>query len=148
MSTSFSNTVLKGLTMLVIDDEPDNVGVVVRLLTLMGAEVLSAENGKEGLEKARANLPGVIFADLSMPVMSGWQMLHEARQDAALQNIPVIALTAHAMSGDRERVLNAGFAGYISKPIDVPVFIPTLITLLQSFPQLAGHFSNTVKEVH
>src|SRR5262245_13223240 len=101
---------LTGLTFLVVDDEPDNVGVVLRLLNLMGAGVVTAENGQEGLEKAHLHHPHVIFADLSMPVMTGWQMLYEVKHDADLEKIPVIALTAHAMSGDRERVLSAGFA--------------------------------------
>ena len=148
MSNPFSNSPLKGLTFLVVDDEPDNVGVVVRLLNLMGAQAETAENGKEGLEKARTHVPNVMFVDLSMSVMTGWQMLHEAKQDPALQNIPIIALTAHAMSGDRERVLNAGFAGYIAKPIDVPVFIPHVLNMLRGFPQLNNHFSKAVTEAH
>jgi len=148
MSNPFPNSPLKGLIVLVVDDEPDNVGVIVRLLNLMGAQAESAENGKEGLEKARAHIPNVMFVDLSMPVMTGWQMVYEARQDPVLQNIPIIALTAHAMSGDRERVLNAGFAGYIAKPIDVPVFIPHVLNMLRGFPQLDNHFSKAVKEAH
>ncbi len=127
-------TALAGLTFLVVDDEPDNVGVVVKLLSLMGAEVESAEDGAQGLEIARTLMPDVIMADLSMPVMSGWQMIYEARNDPAIQHIPIIALTAHAMSGDRERVLQAGFADYIAKPIDVPVFIPQLVGIVNKLP--------------
>jgi len=81
-----------------------------------------------------------------MPVMSGWEMLYEMRHDPALKNIPVIALTAHAMSGDRERVLNAGFAGYIAKPIDVPVFIPQLVSMLRGCPQIAPYIAESLQE--
>jgi CheY-like chemotaxis protein len=128
-----SDKVFQGMRFLVVDDEPDNVGVVVKLLTLLGGEVISAENGQEGLEFARSKQPDAILADLSMPVMSGWEMLYHIKQDTTLQGTPVIALTAHAMSGDRERVLAAGFASYIAKPIDVPTFIPTLVNLLKNF---------------
>lgn len=128
---SAPNKVFQGIRFLVVDDEPDNVGVVVKLLTLLGGEVESAENGQEGLEHARAKQPDVILADLSMPVMSGWELLYQIRQDPHLKEIPVIALTAHAMSGDRERVLAAGFASYIAKPIDVPKFVPALVSLLK-----------------
>ena len=138
---------LSGLTFLVVDDEPDNVGVVLRLLTMMGAGVITAENGQEGLEKARLHRPDVIFADLSMPVMTGWQMLYEIKHNPDLERTPVIALTAHAMSGDRERVLSAGFAGYIAKPIDVPVFMPTIVTMLHGFTELKSHFQVEVREI-
>ena len=137
---------LTGLTFLVVDDEPDNVGVVLRLLNMMGAAVIPAENGEEGLEKAHHHHPDVIFADLSMPVMTGWQMLYEVKHDTDLEKIPVIALTAHAMSGDRERVLSAGFAGYIPKPIDVPVFMPTIVTMLRGFTELKPYFQAEVRE--
>jgi two-component system, cell cycle response regulator DivK len=148
MSQFVFNGALKGLTCLVVDDEPDNVGVITRLLALMGARVAIAEHGLEGLELARKDAPHVVFADLSMPVMTGWQMIYEMRQDALLKNIPVVALTAHAMTGDRERVMGAGFAGYIAKPIDVPVFMPNLVAMLKDLPQLASHFSESVKETH
>jgi CheY-like chemotaxis protein len=136
-----SKTMFNGITFLVVDDEPDNVGVVVRLLTFLGGEVISAENGQQGLETARAKKPTVVLADLSMPTMSGWEMLYQARQDPALKEIPMIALTAHAMEGDRARVLEAGFANYIAKPIDVPKFIPELVDMLKEIPQTAPLFA-------
>jgi CheY-like chemotaxis protein len=111
-----SSKVFHGIRFLVVDDEPDNVGVVVKLLTLLGGEVASAENGKEGLEQAHTKQPDVILADLSMPVMSGWEMLYQIKQDPALKETPVIALTAHAMNGDRERVLAAGFTSLYRRP--------------------------------
>ena len=121
----------EGFNLLVVDDEPDNVGVIVKLLTLMGATVNSAQDGQEGLEAARRLHPDLILTDLSMPVMSGWQLLHEVKKDPALKAIPMVALTAHAMAGDRDRVLQAGFANYIAKPIDVPLFLPQIVKIVQ-----------------
>jgi CheY-like chemotaxis protein len=122
---------------LVVDDEPDNIGVLVRLLTILGAQVTTAEDGAQGLEQARTSQPDVILADLSMPVMTGWEMLYTLKQDKALKAIPVIALTAHAMAGDRQRVMDAGFAAYVPKPIDVPKFIPEIVSILKEIPQTA-----------
>lgn len=140
-------TLLVGLSFLVVDDEPDNVGVVVRLLRLLGATVSSAEDGKHGLEVARQIAPDVIIADLSMPTMSGWEMLFQIRQDSVLKDTPVIALTAHAMAGDRERALEAGFNSYIPKPIDVPKFVPQLVDILRSIPQTASHFDEVSRRI-
>lgn len=144
--SSVSKKTFQGIRFLVVDDEPDNVGVIVKLLTLLGGEVISAANGQEGLDQARANRPDAILADLSMPVMSGWEMLFHVKQDSNLSHIPVIALTAHAMNGDRERVLAAGFTGYIAKPIDVPKFVPTLVNLLSNIPPRTTPVSVEVSE--
>lgn len=141
MNGSVSRSMLSGLTFLVVDDEPDNVGVVVKLLRILGAEVFAAEDGEQGLQQARDKRPDVILADLSMPEMTGWEMLYHIKQDPVLKEIPVIALTAHAMAGDRERVLEAGFSDYIAKPIDVPTFIPQLDGILKEIPQIASHIS-------
>ena len=145
--TAVSKTLFNGITFLVVDDEPDNVGVVVRLLTFLGAEVIAAENGRQGLETARQKKPTVILADLSMPSMSGWEMLYQAKQDPVLKEIPMIALTAHAMAGDRTRVLEAGFVDYIAKPIDVPKFVPQLVDMLKDIPQTASLFAEQRIEV-
>lgn len=128
---------LKGWKVLVVDDEPDNAEVAKLLLELHGASVLTADNGQEALELAKHYLPNFILADLSMPVMSGWALLHELRQDSNTSDIPVIALTAHAMAGDRERVLNAGFHTYISKPIEPETFVSELVTSLAEIPKYA-----------
>src|SRR5688500_18241730 len=101
MDSAILKQTLTGTKFMVVDDEPDNIGVLVTLLTSLGAVVSTAEDGAQGLECARANRPDVILADLSMPVMTGWEMLYNLKQDEALQVIPVIALTAHAMAGDR-----------------------------------------------
>lgn len=137
MNSSVTKTLLSDLTFLVVDNEPDNIGVIAKLLQLLGAHVYVAEDGQQGLEDARRQKPDIILSDLSMPGMSGWEMLYHIKQDPELKQIPVIALTAHAMVGDRQRVLDAGFENYIAKPIDVPKFIPEFVNMLRNIPQTA-----------
>lgn len=110
-------------TVLIVDDEPDNVGVPEGILTFYGADVHSAENGVKGLELLQTVTPTLILLDLSMPEMDGWEMLQALRKHHDWKDLCVIALTAHAMTGDREKVMEAGFDGYISKPIDLMTFI-------------------------
>ena len=130
-------TRLAGWKVLVVDDEPDSLEVAGDLLEMVGVVVLTANNGVEGLEQARANLPHFIISDLSMPEMSGWEMLKRLKADESTRDIPVIALTAHAMQGDRERVLIAGFNNYLSKPLRPETFVSDLLKLLVDIPQVA-----------
>ncbi|MBN1121053.1 MAG: response regulator [Anaerolineae bacterium] len=101
---------------LIIDDDTDNLGVACEFLEFLGATVRTARDGEEGLESLKDFEPTVILLDLSMPVMDGWQMIKKLKEDEKQAAIPVIALTAHAMSHDRERVIEAGFDGHIIKP--------------------------------
>jgi CheY-like chemotaxis protein len=123
---------------LVVDDEPDSLDVASTLLEMVGVSVVTAGNGKEGLEQAKAHQPNLIISDLSMPEMSGSEMLKHLKEDPALQNIPVIALTAHAMRGDRERTVAAGFHSYLSKPLRPEMFIHDLLKLLVEMPHTAS----------
>ena len=109
-------------TVLIVDDEPDNRVVPQELLKFYGAKVFSAENGREGLKSLAEMMPTFILLDLSMPEMDGWEMLKQIRADPRLAHLPVIALTAHAMAGDMERVFEAGFNGYIAKPYLLDTF--------------------------
>src|SRR5690349_11576246 len=115
--------VMVGWRVLVVDDEQDSLEVARMMLELAGATVLTAINGQEGLAMVDKTRPHFILSDLSMPVMDGWHMMRELSLDRRTNEIPVIALTAHAMSGDRERAMQAGFANYISKPLDPDKFI-------------------------
>lgn len=118
-------------TVLIVDDAPDNVEVARKVLSFQGAEVHIATNGLSGLAKlAEIEPPTFILLDLSMPSMDGWQMLNEIRANPQLANMVVIALTAHAMEGDRERVLDAGFDGYIAKPFRLNSFINSIMECL------------------
>jgi two-component system, cell cycle response regulator DivK len=118
---------------LIVDDEPDNVGVAQKILRYNGAEVHIAGNGIEGLALLENITPTFILLDLSMPEMDGWEMFSRLRTRAHLQKIPVIALTAHAMSGDKEKVLSAGFNGYISKPFRIASFLEDIQKCLSEF---------------
>jgi len=137
MTYSMHPDLLKHWTVLVIDDEADSLLVAQTLLEMCGATVFSAANGKAGLEMARQRRPHFIISDLSMPVVSGWQMIREIKTIPMLQDIPVIALTAHAMVGDRQRAMEAGFHNYLTKPLRPETFINDLLRLLIDVPELA-----------
>ena len=109
-------------TVLVVDDEPDNLEVARRLLMLFGAKVYTAQDGEVGLDILKDIMPTLILSDLSMPKKDGWELLTVIREQNKYKSIPVIALTAHAMAGDKERALNAGFDDYITKPIKIESF--------------------------
>lgn len=128
---------LKGQKVLVIDDEPDSLEVVAMLLEMYGVEVVTATNGEEGLASARQHRPVFIISDLSMPEMSGWEMLHELKLNRASLDIPVIALTAHAMEGDRNRAIAAGFHNYLIKPLKPDTFINDLLRVVMDIPAIA-----------
>jgi two-component system, cell cycle response regulator DivK len=136
MASELIKNKLKGWTVLVVDDEPDSLFVAARWLKLAGATVLSAENGKDGLELARLMQPRFILTDLTMPVMDGWEFQYELRRDPGTQSIPVIALTAHAMSGIREQVLTAGFFDHIPKPLSPTKFLEQVLGILERIPHL------------
>jgi len=101
---------------LVVEDNSDNREVCVTVLRHYGYEVVEAVNGEGGLAKAREEKPDIILMDLSLPVMDGWEVTRKLKSDPELNGIPVIAITAHAMSGDEAKALDAGCNGYLSKP--------------------------------
>jgi two-component system, cell cycle response regulator DivK len=110
---------LTNWVILLVDDNPDNIIVAKSAFKYYGAQVHTATNGEECLAKLEQLTPTVLLLDLRMPKLDGWATLRRIRQNPGFDRIPVIALTAYAMDGDRERVLEAGFDGYISKPFDV-----------------------------
>lgn len=114
-------------TVLIVDDQPDNLEIARRVLGYGGAKIYTAGNGVEGLQILHEVLPSFILLDLSMPTMDGWEMLKKLRANPDTEGIPVIALTAHAMSGDRERVMEAGFDGYIAKPFRLSTFMSEIL---------------------
>lgn len=128
-----------GWEVLVVDDEPDSLEVATRMLKLAGATVVTASNGKDALEKVKSHPSKFkfILSDLSMPDMDGWELLYLLKQQRDTLEIPVIALTAHAMAGDRDRGISAGFHNYITKPLDPTKFIRQLINLLIEVPEYA-----------
>lgn len=128
-----------GWEVLVVDDEPDSLEVATRLLKIAGAAVVSAVSGQEALEKIKTHPSQFkfILSDLSMPDMDGWELLYQLKQETLTKDIPVIALTAHAMAGDRERGIAAGFHNYVTKPLNPTNFIQQLVNLLVEIPEYA-----------
>lgn len=117
---------------LVVEDDPDNRAVIGDVLEFYGITVKTAENGKAGLEALKSFEPTLILVDLSMPVMDGWEMLAQVKVNQALNGVPIVALTAHAMLDDKRRVLAAGFDGYLKKPIMVTTLIADLRATLET----------------
>lgn len=109
-------------TILLVDDTPGNRALGTKLLRAAGHEVLTAESAAAGIALARERLPDLVLMDLGLPDMDGWQALREIRADDRAAGLRVVAFTAHAMLGDRERALERGFDGYLSKPIDFSTF--------------------------
>jgi two-component system, cell cycle response regulator len=108
---------------LVIEDHAANLDLMSYLLRCYGFDVTVAKDGAQGLEAARAQKPDLAICDVHLPVLTGYEVVERAKQDPELTNIPFVAVTALAMVGDREKVLSAGFDGYISKPINPETFI-------------------------
>lgn len=107
---------------LVIEDNPDNLRLAGFLLTAFGFEPELASSGAQGIELAVAEPPDLILLDLQMPELDGFETARRLRGEAALTKTPIVALTAYAMSEDRERVLGAGFDGYLTKPLTPETF--------------------------
>jgi CheY-like chemotaxis protein len=118
--------------LLVVDDDMFNASLIRSIMEFYGVRVDSAQDGKEGLKKLEQGDYNIVMLDLSMPHLDGWEMLKQIRENATLAHLPIIAFTAHAMQGDRERVLDAGFDGYIPKPIRVARLLPELKDILQN----------------
>ncbi len=134
---------VKTWTVLVVEDERDNADVIAGMMQYYGASVTQADNGQAGLEALQGFTPTLILLDLAMPTMDGWEMLKALRTDPDKQHIPVIALTAHAMSGDKERALAAGFDGYLSKPISVRSLLNDLRATVEQTAQQRAMDSQT-----
>ncbi len=129
---------LKGWDIVVIDDEEDSLLVAQIILDEYGANTHTASNGQEGLAVIRKVRPKFVISDLSMPVLDGWGLISAMKNDPGLKDVPMIALTAHAMVGDRERAVAVGFHNYLTKPLTVETFIQDLVNLLVDIPELAN----------
>lgn len=112
-----------GKTVLHVEDNFDNRLLVRRLLQAFGYNVLEAENAAKAREVLKTAEPDLILMDINMPDVDGYTLTNELKMMPRLQGIPIIAITANVMKGDRERTLSAGCDGYIEKPIDVDKFI-------------------------
>ena len=105
-------------TILLVEDHQEIWDFLSRRLKRRGYEVVVAEDGEEGLEKAGSTNPALILLDMNLPVMDGWTVAQKLKSQEATRHIPIIALTAHAMAGDRDKALAAGCDDYHAKPVD------------------------------
>jgi two-component system, cell cycle response regulator DivK len=115
-------------TILLVEDHKEIWDFLSRRLKRRGFEVVVAEDGQQGLDTARSTKPALILLDMNLPVMDGWTVARTLKGDEATKHIPIIALTAHAMAGDRDKALAAGCDDYHAKPID----FSQLLTQIQS----------------
>jgi CheY-like chemotaxis protein len=111
--------VTRFLTILVADDNPFSRELMRELLEASGHVIIEAVNGRNALDLIRGNRPDLVFLDLQMPLQDGFSVIRELRNDVRFQSLAVVAVTASAMLGERERALAAGFDSYIAKPIDL-----------------------------
>ena len=119
---------------LLVEDHEEIWDFLSRRLKRRGYDVLLAFDGQDGVDKTRAELPDIVLLDMNLPIMDGWTAARTMKADAATAKIPIIALTAHAMSGDREKVLAAGCDDYHPKPVDFGKLLTQMDTLLKSMP--------------
>ncbi len=118
-------------TILLVEDNEMNRDMLSRRLARKKYEVLVAVDGAEGLELAGSEGPDLILMDMSLPVMDGWEATRQLKASPETKAIPVIALTAHAMSGDREKAMEAGCDDYDTKPIELPRLLAKMEALLE-----------------
>jgi CheY-like chemotaxis protein len=118
------------LTILVIEDTREVVMMLVDYLEMAGYNILTAQDGIEGLEQAKLTKPDLILMDIQMPRMDGFETTQKLRSDPEFKDIPIIALTALAMPNDRQRCLDAGMDEYMSKPVNLKALTKTIHKLL------------------
>ena len=117
-------------TILIVEDNDLNMKLFHALLETRGYNVLQARDGMEGLRLARERHPDLIIMDIQLPGVSGLVVAKSIKDDEALKNIPIIAVTAFALTGDEERMREGGCAAYLAKPISTPVFLKTVAEYL------------------
>jgi two-component system, cell cycle response regulator DivK len=116
--------------LLLVEDNPENRDMLSRRLLRRGFELVYAGDGAEAVSLTKEQKPDLVLMDLSLPIMDGWEATRQIKADPSTSAIPIIALTAHAMSGDREKALAAGCNDYDTKPVDLPRLLGKIDTLL------------------
>lgn len=117
---------------LVVEDNERGLKLVTTLLELRGYDVLPARSAQHGIDQAVQHVPALVLMDIQLPDMLGLDALALLRANSVTRHIPVVALTALAMKGDRERLLACGFDGYLSKPLDVATFVDSLEAVMRT----------------
>jgi CheY-like chemotaxis protein len=115
---------------LLIEDNDLNRDMLSRRLERRGYQVVVAADGRQGEAQVRSEKPDLILMDMSLPVMDGWELARKLKDDEDTRSIPILALTAHVMAGDRERALEAGCDDYDTKPIELPRLLSKIEALL------------------
>jgi two-component system cell cycle response regulator DivK len=115
---------------LLVEDNEMNRDMLSRRLARRGFDVLMAVDGEQGVQMAKAEMPDLILMDMSLPVLDGWEATRQIKAEASTQSIPLIALTAHAMAGDRDKSIQAGCDDYDTKPIELPRLLDKMDRLL------------------
>ena len=115
---------------LIVEDNPMNRDMLSRRLIRSGHSVLMADDGRQGIETAMSQIPDLILMDMSLPEIDGWEATRRLKSDKLTRRIPVIALTAHAMSSDRQRCMEAGCDDYDTKPVELPRLLAKIEALL------------------
>jgi len=126
---------------LAIEDNPTNLELMAYLLRAFGYEVLEATDGEVGLAVARRERPDLIICDVQMPGVDGYEVARQLKSDPTLRMIPLLAITALAMVGDRDKVLAAGFDGYIAKPLTPQTFVQQVAAFLQPNQRITSKIS-------
>lgn len=116
--------------LLLVEDNEMNRDMLSRRLERRGHQVVIAVDGQEGVDRARSESPDLILMDMSLPAIDGWEATRQLKSDPATGSIPIIALTAHAMAGDREKAIDAGCDDYDTKPIEFPRLLEKIAALL------------------
>ena len=117
---------------LIIEDNPTNLELMSYLLKAFGHEVVAAMDGAEGIETVRRCIVDLIICDVQLPKLDGFGVVAHFKSQSALRSIPILAVSALAMVGDRDKILAAGFDGYLSKPIDPETFVSTVVAFLSN----------------
>jgi CheY-like chemotaxis protein len=120
---------------LLVEDNEMNRDMLSRRLARRGYEVLLAVDGPSGVEMAQSQSPDLVLMDMSLPVLDGWEATRRLKGDSATRHIPVIALTAHAMSSDHDKALEAGCDDYDTKPVELPRLLGKIEALLGTLPE-------------
>ena len=116
---------------LLVEDNEMNRDMLSRRLIRRGYEVIIATDGQQGVDMAQSEAPDLILMDMSLPVIDGWEATRRLKEMTGTRAIPVIALTSHAMAGDRERAMEAGCDDYDTKPVDLPRLLDKITALLE-----------------
>lgn len=115
---------------LLIEDNEMNRDMLSRRLERKGYETIIAVDGQEGVEKTKSEKPDLVLMDMSLPVLDGWEATRKLKSNSVTQAIPIIGLSAHAMSGDREKAIEAGCDDYDTKPVELPRLLEKIESLL------------------